>query len=305
MTRTVKFGINLPNFGPGMDPDILLGWARTAEDAGYDLLLVSDHLALTPDAAARSPEPFYEAFTSLAWLAGQTRRIELGTGVVIMPHRHPVQLARMAATLDQLSGGRFVLGVGVGWARLGYQALNVPFHRRGRLTDEYLAALRELWTQGRASFKGETVAFDNIHTAPRPRRRPHPPVWVGGNSLAALRRCARYGDAWHPLWPQAHWLQQAMAVLRRLAEEEERPVPELCPRIQISITAEPLAEIRRPTGHGTLAQIRSDVAALVEHGARYIVLDTDPGDQRLRRTAQQDWHTLHTLAEHVIAPAAE
>ncbi|MFF5567652.1 TIGR03619 family F420-dependent LLM class oxidoreductase [Streptomyces sp. NPDC012623] len=302
-TKRVKFGVNLPNFGPGMDPRTLLCWARTAEDLGYDLLLVSDHLALTPDAAARSPEPFYEALTSLAWLAGQTRRIELGTGVVIMPHRHPVQLARMTATLDRLSGGRFVLGVGVGWARLGYQALGVPFGDRGRLTDEYLAAVRELWTRERASFTGETVTFDRIHTAPRPRRDPHPPVWIGGNSLPALRRSVRYGDAWHPLWPRLGWLREsAVPALRALAEQEERPLPALCPRIQIAVSPVPLDEHRRPTGHGSLAQIRADVAALVELGAQYVILDTDPGDQRLRQSAEEDWRTLETLAEQVVRP---
>ncbi|MFJ6129980.1 LLM class flavin-dependent oxidoreductase [Streptomyces griseoviridis] len=160
--------------------------------------------------------------------------------------------------------------------------------------------------QNRASFRGETVAFERIHTAPRPLRRPHPPVWVGGNSLAALRRSVRYADAWHPLWPQLDWLRQvAVPALGQLAAQEERPVPALCPRIQVRITPDPLNEHDRPTGHGSLAQIRADAAALVELGARYIVLDTDPGDQRLRQSAEHDWQTLKVLAEHVVRPLTE
>ncbi|WP_327178116.1 TIGR03619 family F420-dependent LLM class oxidoreductase [Streptomyces sp. NBC_01335] len=297
----MKIGINLPNFGPGMDAQTLLGWARTIEDLGYDLLLVSDHVALTPDAAGRSPEPFYEAFTSLAWLAGQTSRIEIGTGVVIMPHRHPVLLARMGSTLDQLSQGRFVLGVGVGWARQGYQALNVPYTSRGRLTDEYLVALRRLWTDGRATFRGETVSFTSVHTAPMPHRRPTPPIWIGGNSLPAVRRAARHGDAWHPLWPRADWLKQvAVPTLRKLTEEEGRPPVQLCPRIQVSLTSEPLPDATRQTGHGTTDQLRDDLRTLEAMGCSYVILDTDPGDQRLRGTAQQDWRTLETIATQVI-----
>ncbi|MFF3085935.1 TIGR03619 family F420-dependent LLM class oxidoreductase [Streptomyces nojiriensis] len=297
----MKIGINLPNFGPGMDPPTLLGWARTIEDLGYDLLLVSDHVALTPDAAGRSPAPFYEAFTSLAWLAAQTSRIEIGTGVVIMPHRHPLLLARMGATLDQLSGGRFVLGVGVGWARQGYEALNVPFTTRGRVTDEYLAALHQLWSEGRATFRGETVSFTSVHSAPMPHRDPAPPVWIGGNSLPAVRRAARFGDAWHPLWPNADWLRHAaLPALRQLSAEEERPLPLLCPRIQISLTRTPLPDAGRRTGHGTVAQVRADLRELEALGAAYVVLDTDPGDQRLRGTAQQDWRTLEILAEQVV-----
>lgn len=300
----MKYAINLPNFGPGMNPETILGWARTAERLGYDLVLVSDHLALTPDANARSPEPFYEAFTTLAWLAGQTDRIELGTGVVIMPHRHPVQLARMASTLDQLAHGRLILGVGVGWARLGYEALGIPFDRRGRTTDDYLRALRVLWDSSKASYHGESIEFHEIHTAPRPARIPHPPIWVGGNSPAAIRRAVQYGDAWHPLWPQIAWLRLAVQAMREFAGELERPVPSLCPRIQVAITESPLPEDRRATGHGSLEQIQKDIHALAELDAQYVVLDTDPGDQRFRRSPDQDWRTLEALASILPRRAA-
>ncbi|MBE2999548.1 TIGR03619 family F420-dependent LLM class oxidoreductase [Nocardiopsis sp. HNM0947] len=299
----MRIGVNLPNFGPDMGPKTLLGWGRTVEELGYDLLLVSDHLALAPDAASRSPAPFYESFTSLAWLAARTERVELGTGVVIMPHRHPLDLARTAATLDQLSDGRLVLGVGVGWARQGYEALGVPFERRGRITDEYLRAVRRVWEQERATFSGEYAVFRDVHTGPAPARWPGPPVWVGGNSRAALRRAVRHGDAWHPLWPQVWWLHEAaLPEMRRIARAEERPVPDLCPRIQVSVHSAPLPEDARRTGHGSAEQIRADLEALHALGCAYVVVDTDPGDQRLRRSAEEDWQELARVAQIVSDP---
>jgi alkanesulfonate monooxygenase SsuD/methylene tetrahydromethanopterin reductase-like flavin-dependent oxidoreductase (luciferase family) len=113
----VQIGVNVPNFGPGTDPGVLRRWAQTVEGLGFDLLMVSDHIAVTPDVAAQYPAPFYEPFTTLAWLAGITHQVRLGTTVLIAPYRHPLLTARMAANLNQLSEGRLVLGVGVGWAR--------------------------------------------------------------------------------------------------------------------------------------------------------------------------------------------
>ncbi|GAA3316526.1 hypothetical protein GCM10020219_035820 [Nonomuraea dietziae] len=112
-------GVNVPNFGPGTDPAVLRRWAQNVEGLGYDLLLLSDHLVVTPDVAEQYPAPFYEPFTTLSWLAGVVPRIRLGTTVLIMPYRHPLLVARMAANLNQLSGGRLVLGVGIGWGPAG------------------------------------------------------------------------------------------------------------------------------------------------------------------------------------------
>ena len=131
----MRLGVNVPNFGPGTNPDVLRRWALTVEGLGFDLLMVSDHIAVTPDVAEQYPAPFYEPFTTLSWLAGLTRGIRLGTTVLIVPYRHPLLIARMAANLNDLSGGRLVLGVGVGWAREEFGALGVPFrelHRRFR-----------------------------------------------------------------------------------------------------------------------------------------------------------------------------
>ncbi|WP_107097480.1 TIGR03619 family F420-dependent LLM class oxidoreductase, partial [Streptomyces aureus] len=183
----MQLGVNVPNFGPGTDPGVLREWARTVEGLGFDLLMVSDHVAVTPDVAERYPEPFYEPFTTLSWLAGITARLRLGTTVLVLPYRHPLLVARMAANLQQLSGGRFVLGVGVGWSRQEFDALDVPFTARGRLTDEYLGTLRDAW---------RAPGDANTHATAAPSPAPAPvPVWVGGNSEAGIRRAVRFGDA--------------------------------------------------------------------------------------------------------------
>ena len=172
----MKLGVNILNFGPGTSPQSLRGWARFAEEGGFSLAMISDHGSLTPDVAALYPAPFYDPFTTIAWLAGETERIELGTTVAILPFRHPLLTARIAANIDQFSAGRFVLGVGVGWSEPEYAALGVPFERRGAIADDYLAAITELWAADIASTSGEFVSFRDVHTGPPPVRRPHPPI---------------------------------------------------------------------------------------------------------------------------------
>lgn len=134
----MRFGVNILNFGAGTDPTTLSGWARYAEDRGFGFAMISDHVAITPDVAEQYPAPFYDPFITLAWLAGQTERIELGTTVAIVPYRHPLHTARVAANIDRFSGGRLIVGVGVSWPRQEYAALGVPFTQRGAVADEYL-----------------------------------------------------------------------------------------------------------------------------------------------------------------------
>lgn len=150
----MKLGVNMLNFGAHATPEAFAGWARFAEEAGFDFVMVSDHLAVTPDVAEQYPAPFYDPFTVLAWLAGTTERIGLGTTVTVLPYRHPLQLARVTANLDRLSGGRLIFGVGVGWARREYAALDVPFERRGALADEYLEVILRSWTRSRTDEPG-------------------------------------------------------------------------------------------------------------------------------------------------------
>lgn len=297
----MKCGINLINFGPSATPESLSRWATFGEALGYHFMMTSDHLAVTSDVQQRYPVPLYEPFTTLAWLAGVTRRMEIGSTVVIVPYRNPLEMARMVANIDQLSGGRLLFGVGVGWAAQEFTALGVPFHRRGALTDEYLAAMKVLWTNDVASFSGRTVTFKDVHTAPRPARAPHPPIWVGGASDAAMRRTVRYGDAWHPNRVRVAWLRDTgLPRLRQIAAAEGKPVPALCPRIRLRLTHTPLPEEQRLAGEGTLDQIWADLRGLQDLGAPYVLLDTFYDDVEATRHSETAWHLYMTLAEQVL-----
>lgn len=255
----MRIGVNVPNFGPGADPGVLRQWADTVEELGFDLLMMSDHVVVTPDVAAQYPAPFYEPFTTLSYLAGRTTRVRLGTTVLVVPYRHPLLTARMAANLNDLSGGRFVLGVGVGWARQEYEALGVPFRQRGRITDAHLDAIREAW-------RDESYRAGQI------------PIWVGGNSDAAIDRAKRLDAAWHPLRFTMPWIR-------------ERSMVDMTPRILLKITDEPGED--RLAGEGTIEQVVADIAELRKLGADTVVLD--PFDPTRPEVA---WRDLAAVAAH-------
>ncbi|MDH6575995.1 TIGR03619 family F420-dependent LLM class oxidoreductase [Kitasatospora sp. MAP5-34] len=280
----MKIGVNILNFGPGTDPGVLRSWAQTVEGLGFDLLMVSDHVAITPDVAVRYPGPFYEPFTTLSWLAGLTTRVRLGTTVLIAPYRHPLLTARMAANLDQLSGGRLVLGVGVGWARQEFAALGIPFEQRGRLTDDHLRDVRAAWADT-ADYGTRSI-----------------PVWVGGNSDAGIRRAVRLGDAWHPLRCTVPWLREAVVRLKASADEQQLPVPAFAPRIALKLTSVPVSGPERLAGEGTIEQIVDDLDQLRLLGAETVVLDPYSGDPRETCHPQAGWQALATVAAQFYPP---
>jgi probable F420-dependent oxidoreductase len=295
----MKFGVNLLNFGPGATPEALARWGRVVEALGYHSLMVSDHVAVTPDVQDEYPAPFYDPFVTLSWLAGFTRRLELGTTVAVLPYRHPLQVASMSESLHRLSGGRFILGVGVGWARQEYAALGVPFEKRGATTDDYLEAIRALWSRDVTSHDGPFASFEEVRTDAGSGLS-RPPVWVGGLSEAALRRAVRFGDGWHPNNARLRWLErEGLPRLEEIAGEEGRPVPSLCPRVRLRITDAPLDDGRLP-GEGSLEQIRSDLETLASLGAEHVVLDTFYGDPGATRQHERSWAMLATLAERVL-----
>jgi alkanesulfonate monooxygenase SsuD/methylene tetrahydromethanopterin reductase-like flavin-dependent oxidoreductase (luciferase family) len=274
----VQFGLNLINFGPSASAAAIRSTVLWAEAQGFHLAMLSDHVTITPDVRRQYPEPFYEPFTTIAWLAGATSRITLGTTVVVVPYRHPLLVARMTAHLNEFTGGRLILGVGVGWARAEFEALGVPFERRGRLTDAYLAAIRP----------------------------PHPPVWVGGASPAAIRRAGRYGDAWHPLNARLDWLATVgLPMLRAEAERVQRQVPAFAPRIKLRLVEQPLDDSNRRPGQGTLDQVRRDLAALAELGAEYVVLDTYLGNPAELGDPAAMVRPVEVLLEHAIDPVRQ
>ena len=229
------------------------------------------------------------------------RGVEIGTTVLILPYRSPLETARAFANIDQLSGGRCILGVGVGWAEAEFKALGVPFNKRGAMTNDYLAAIRELWTNNKASYDGKFVQFENVETAPRPLRKPYPPIWVGGSSDAALRRTVRLADAWHPIRFTLDWLRDTgLPRLQATAEEEGKPVPALCPRIRLRIMEKHQPEADRYCGTGTLDQIRNDILGLEALGCDYILLDTHHDNIEASRNLEEQWRMLAVIAEQVL-----
>ena len=297
----MKVGINILNFGYGASPNSIERWARFAEETGYHFVMMSDHVAVTPDVQALYVAPFYDALISLAWIAGITKRVEIGATVLIVPYRHPLLTARLVANLDQLSGGRFILGVGAGWAKQEFEALGIPFHRRGAITDDYLKAIKICLTNEIAGYEGEFVSFKDVHTGPPPARLPHPPIWVGGSTEAALRRAVRYGDAWHPIRIRVDWLtEKGLPMLRQVAEAEGKPVPALCPRIILRLTDSPLEESKRVAGQGTIDQIRKDLVDLESLGTQYLLLDTYISEPEDTRDRERHLAMFEVLAERVL-----
>ncbi|GGO42444.1 F420-dependent oxidoreductase [Streptomyces daqingensis] len=298
----MRYGINILNFGRRTGPSSLLRWARYAEERGFGFAMISDHVAVTEQVAQQYEAPFYDPFTTLAWLAGSTERIELGTTVTVLPFRHPLLTARAVANIDNFSGGRFIFGVGVSWSETEYAALGVPFRRRGAVTDEYLDVVTRAWRHEKISHHGEFVSFDDVSTGPLPVRTP--PVWIGGGSKAALRRAVKYGDAWHPLNQRIAWFRdEALPALRRFADEAGRPVPQFAPRLPLLLTDAPLPDETRLAGQGTLDQVRRDLDELAELGATHVLFDTYRGEPRSMRPQAEDERVLETLAQYVLGPS--
>jgi len=196
-----------------------------------------------------------------------------------VPYRHPLLVARMAANLNDLSGGRLVLGAGVGWARQEFAALGVAFGDRGRLTDEHLLAIRAAWRDDQ-DYQGGQI-----------------PLWIGGNSDAALRRAVRLGDAWHPLRFTPGWLAEAVGRLNEIAAGQQRPPPALMPRIALRLTTAPVTGDGRLAGHGTIDQVTGDLERLRSLGASTVVLDPFNGDPRETAHPEAAWRDLATVAE--------
>jgi len=299
----LKFGIKLPHSGPGAGPDYMLRWAQFAEALGFHHVMVGDHIGLTPDVLAEYPAPYYGAFTTIAWLAGQTGKIELGTTAIVVPYRHPMYLAHPVANVDQLSGGRFILGVAHGHSEGEFEALGVPYHQRGAITNDYLAAVKVLLSDDVASYEGRFVSFRDVMISPKSVQSPHPPIWVGGSSDAALRRAVRLGDGWHPVGFSVKEMKDTLLPrLRGIADREGLPVPALCPRIRCTLTESPQAEDERRAGVGTLDQIHRDLESLQEMGAEYVLLATQSGSPEAAAPGhhEESWRTLATVAEKVI-----
>jgi probable F420-dependent oxidoreductase len=264
--RTPAIGCTLPTSGAAAaDAGALRGFAQTAEDLGFDSIWLSDHVVVPERIASSYPyspdgrfptsatQPYLEPLAALGYLAGATRRVRLGTHVLILPYRHPLLTAKMVTILDNLSGGRVDLGIGVGWMREEFEALGQStYARRGAATDEQLRILKSVWTADVAGFEGEFYSFERVGVNPHPLQQPHPPIWVGGHSKAALRRTARCGDGWLPIGarPPADLpheaIGSAVAEIRAEAERVGRDPTRLRVCFSTSVTFDPPAGTSLP-----------------------------------------------------------
>ena len=300
----MKYGFTLPARGPLATAETLTLLARKGEEMGYDAVYSGDHI-LVPNNIS-SPYPYTEGgeypggpsgeameqVTLLAYLAGQTSRIRLVTSVIIVPYRNPLLAAKALATLDMLSGGRLVVGVGVGWMREEFEALDAPpFEERGAVTDEYIRAFKELWTSDDPHFEGKYVSFDNISFLPKPAQKPHPPIWVGGESRPALRRTAELADGWYPLGSNPTFPmgtpQQLASGLERLANYARRfgrdpsEIETIYRTHQFELSDTPAGNGRLPFV-GNAQQIAGDIRQYQDLGVGSLVLDF------LRQTEELD-----------------
>ena len=227
----MKMGISIPRLpdGPGLKQ-----FVQRAEELGFESVLAGDHVVLptggtnqypyTADGSFARPaeEPFLETMTLLGYLAACTEEIKLGSTVIILPYRNPVVQAKMFASLDVLTNGRMICGVGVGWLEAEFETLGVPYAQRGPMTDEFLEIFKVLWTQPYPEFHGRFYNIEGIQFYPKPVQKPHIPIWVGGHTGRALRRTAKYGDCWHTTRQTPEFVADHIPRLRRYVDQADR-----------------------------------------------------------------------------------
>ena len=311
----MQFGFYLPNHGPNAQPCPLAQIAQAGDRLGYYCMVAGDHI-LVPNRIA-SPYPYtvggefptgesgeyFEQLTLLTYLAGVTERIRLAPSVMIVPYRPPLLAAKILATLDVLSQGRLILGVGVGWMAEEFAALDTPpFAERGAVTDEYLRAYKELWTSPEPEFDGKYVQFSGIQFLPKPVQQPHPPIWVGGQSRAALRRAATLGDGWHPVGAipaatlEPEELAGDLATLHRFAEQAGRDPSDLAVSMKAplydpgTMQSGPRRRFSGPTD-----AILEDVHTYSEIGVSHIIFDIR-GNDLTRALERLDWFAGEVMA---------
>lgn len=276
----MRFGICVPQSGRFVAPEVQRRLAVEIESLGYDSLWTSDHV-IVPVGESYIPETMLEPLALLSWLAAATERLTLGVSVLVLPYRDPVFTAKFLSSVDVLSGGRLVLGVGAGWLRQEFEALSADYERRGAQTDEHLRVLRNLWETETSTFHGEWKHYDDMRMFPKAAREREGgtiPITVGGNSPASVRRAAELGDGWHPIRMTPAELGPAVAAYRQrcadfgrqpgpitLRSMGERPLAELAADVPAYADAgldELLLSIPAPTPDDLLAEARSFRAAV-------------------------------------------
>lgn len=294
----MEIGIHVPQVGPNAARETVGSFARAADEAGFDGLWVFDHVVLQKDQQSKYPYSpdgslgfpptmdFLEPLTLLTFLAGITRRARLGTSVLVLPMRQPVIHAKIMATIDHLSGGRFVLGAGVGWWQQEYETLSVPWERRGARMDECLQLLRQLWTREFTDFKGEFYESVDWACNPKPLQPDGIPMWLGGESRKQLERIGKYGDGWLATLRSVPKLKDEFAVAQEAASKAGRDPSKLVIAVE---------------GAGTLAPDRLEKTAeglsrLREMGVHHAILGVHPRHMAEAAPLLEEFASKHMAA---------
>ncbi len=230
----MKFGISLPTYPAGATVEGFVAVAKAAERLGYTSAWTTDHIIMPPEQAGPYASIF-EPLMVLAYLSAETETVNLGISVIVVPQRNGIVLAKELATLDHLSSGRLIVGVGAGWNEAEFRMLDAEsrFHRRGAYLDETIEVWRHLWTDPSRQFSGEFYDLPEVAFGPLPLTVGGPPVWVGGSSAAARRRAGRIGAAWHPVNVPAAEISSQFAVVQKAAEKAGRAAPAITPRLSM------------------------------------------------------------------------
>ena len=279
-----QFGVTIPNNWGVDDPLQVLALGPEAEQMGYDSLWVMDHLFNAGYIRERLEDrPYYHPMAMLSYMAATTSRVSLATSVLVLPYHNPVELAKYAATLDQMSGGRVILGVGAGAMTEEFEALGIPMRERGSLTNESIAIMKELWTNHSPEYHSRRWDFADLRFSPKPVQAPHIPIWVGGSSPGALRRTGRVGDGWHPtgLSPEDYAIGKAEVLSLAEAAGRDPSSLTMSARIEVEVHGGPSSQ--RAASRARIAgddpgAMRAGIEAYREVGVEHVVLALNSGD---------------------------
>ena len=275
----MRFGFVVPHNYGLMRPEDVTRVAVRAEERGFDSVWVNHHVLHAGYILDRlGDKPYYDALTVLTYASALTSRVRLGTSVLVLPYLNPIVLAKTLATLDVLSGGRVIAGVGVGGLRHGSDALGKDFERRGAYTNESIAIMKELWTAADPAFDGEFFRFSGVKFSPKPVQKPHPPVWIGGQSNAALRRVARLGDGWHPTAITPGQLGERLDYLRARLQESGRTMADVTVSVRAELDVLAAGSERRGPMQGASDHLLTSVESYAAVGVNEMILAVSTDD---------------------------
>lgn len=296
----MDFGICVPHYGKPLEIGRILDIARRVETLGFDSVWVTDHILVPQSMNIIYRDNMLEPLALLSHLAAVVTRVRLGTSVIILPYRDPIVVAKMLATIDQLSQGRVIMGTGAGWMEQKFAALNAPFKERGDYSDECLRIIRDIWTHETVSIQGKFHHYENMQTSPQPAQSGGPPIWVGGNSARSRRRVAELGDGWHASSLLASEMAPGCAHVKELwAKNNRQGEPVFSSRIALSLDGVS-EEVTSYASRNPRSSITGSVAAAVEQfgayrelGLEHVVLElsTQSHDGTLA--------TMETFAERI------